>query len=283
MNIEQLKENSLNESVTSADIAQTDEIISSIIEQKQLDSLAYQICDVQTIHGPTGAQFSLQYNDGKVILLRNNVQVEDDAVQNTGFTLETIQDIQSQYGKNAIDFIGKTFSAISSTEENKKLISKIQALAVGDDTITLSAPNNAETMVFEISQKVSEEVMAMNSKTYRTMDSFVILPIKGAASFLAVGSYFNDTNNASGLFVGKKGRTQYYVNPILGDDNVYIGLNGKLPGNSSLIFSPYQHTLITAQDPDTGNTNVFNVNRYAITENSLSTAGNEMLRKFSLV
>jgi hypothetical protein len=99
---------------------------------------------------------------------------------------------------------------------------------------------------------------------------------------MALGAYFGDSTNESGLFIGAKGRTKYYMNPIPGATDVYVGLNGKIPGNSSLIFSPYLHQLLQATDPDTGNTNVFNINRYAIAVNSLSTTGNEMVRKFTL-
>jgi hypothetical protein len=143
MNIEQYKINSLNE-VVATDIADADEIISAIIGQKQLDSLAYQICDVQTIHGPTGGHYSIQYQPGtnKVVVLRNNVTVEDDALQNTGFTLESIQDIQNEFGKNAIDFIGRTFGGIASGAENVKVIAKLAAVAAGTSTLILSAPTN---------------------------------------------------------------------------------------------------------------------------------------------
>ena len=286
MTIEQYKSNSLkalSEGVIASDIADTDEIISAIVDQKQVDSLAYQICDVQTIHGPTGANFSVQY-DTKAKVIRNNVQVEDDAIQDTGFTLEVIQDMQRTYGKDAIQFIGKTFGGMAARKENDKLISKLADTAYDSGSLTLSDGANAETIAFEISQKVAEEILTINEINYKTLDSFVVLPKKGAAAFLALGSYFSDEQNESGLFIGKKGRIKYYINPVIGDDNVYIGLNSKLPGNSSLIFSPYQHTLITAQDADSGETKVFNVNRYAITENSLSSekTDDKMVRKFSL-
>ena len=62
-----LKENSINEAVVAADIADTDEIVSGIIDAKALDSLAYQICDVQPLHGPTGAVFALVYTDNAEI------------------------------------------------------------------------------------------------------------------------------------------------------------------------------------------------------------------------
>lgn len=281
--LEMLKKNSmLAEGVEATDIADTDEIVSTIIDQKWLDSLAYQICDVQPIHGPTGAVFAVKYDGAKSIVQRNNVVVEDDAVINTGFTLEAIQDMQAQFGKIAINFIAKAFSGVTSNAENTKLLAKLAAVAADQGTLTLTTPANAESNVFEISQKVAESIIAINSVNYRSYDAFVVLPANAAAAFLALGSYFSDTDDEAGLFIGKKGRIKYYINPEPAATVAFVGINSKTPGNSSLIFSPYQHTMMSATDPDTGSTNVYNVNRYAITENALSDVGNEMVHSFTV-
>jgi hypothetical protein len=285
MNLNYYKQQSIDEGIVAGDIAYTDEIISSVIDQKQIDSLSYQICELFPIHGPTGAHFSTQYDkvNNKTKLVRTEITVEDDAVIDTGFTLESIQDMQSQFGKDSTDFISKAFAGLSAINENDKLISKIDTWAFDDtNDLVLSNPTNAETNVFELSQKVGECIIKMNSKNYRTFDAFVILPHKLAASVLSIGSYFNDDINKTGLYMGKSGRIKYYVNPDATSTEVYVGLNGKIPGSSSIIFSPYQHSLLTAVSPDSGNENIFNVNRYAITLNSLSTVGNEMLIKFTV-
>lgn len=380
-----LKKNSiaLEEGITSADIADSDEIVSAIISQKYIDSLAYQICDVQPIHGPTGSTFAVKYGGAitavkqlntitvgsvldstlytvtingtafdytsgvgateaqivtglvtainlgaepvtavdnttnltieadvagtpftiavtanltntettanvvakvtRTIVDKNNVSVENDAITNTGFTLEAIQDMQNEFGKDAIDFIGRAFSGVSASAENTKLIAKMNAIAKDKGTLTLSAPANAETVFFEVAQKVSESIIEINSKHYRSMDAFVVLPLKAASAVMGLGVYFNDSiDNEAGLFLGKIRRTKYYINPDPTSTTAYVGINGTAPGTSSLIFSPYQHALMTAVDPDTGNTNVFNVNRYAITENAMSEVDDEMLHKFTV-
>ena len=378
-----IKANSLNEEITVGDIADTDEIVSAIIDQKQLDSLALQICDIQPMHGPTGAAFAVMYTphaeivaqaqvdtvvptvlnstlytvtingtifdytsdidatateivgglvtaitgvgvtgtnvgdeliltadvagtpftvstsaelsastttpnivgapaETKTVVKRTSITVEDDAAIDTGFTLESIQDMQAQFGKSAIGFISKTFGGLSSQSENVKLISKLSGWAVASTALTLSNAASSESNVMEISQKVAELIVKMNGKNYRTLDSFVILPQVGAASFLALSSYFTDTQTESGLFIGKTGRIKYYLNPDPTSVTVYVGLNSQIPGNSSVIFSPYKHAVISATDPDSGQTNLFNINRYAMTLNPLSETDNEMLYKFDI-
>jgi len=279
-----IKTNSLNESVLAGDIADTDEIVSGIIEQKQIDSLAYQICDVQPIHGPTGAIFALMYDkiNKKSIVKKSNVTVEDSPLLDTGYTLESIKDIQSQFGKNMNDFITKSFSGVSASSENDNLLTKIDTWSKDDGTLTLSSPGNAETTVFETSQRVAENVLKLNSKNYRTLDAYAILPQSVAASFLALSSYFTDEASESGLFVGKTTRIKYYVNPDPLADTVYVGLKSKIPGQSSIILSPYQYSIIKAQNADTGEMNMFTINRYAMTLSPLSETDNEMLRKFTI-
>ncbi len=277
-----LTENStIHESI---DMAQTDEIVSAVAVQKYKDSLAYQICDVQPIHGPTGAVFALKWDGTKTFLKRNNVTVEDDAVYNTGFTLEAIQDIQAQFGKNAVDFVSRVFAGISNTNENTKLLQKMDAIAKNTGVLTLTDAGNAETTFFEVAKRVSESILGINTTaTYRSMDAFVVLPISVASALLGLGVYFNaDEDKEAGLFLGRVRRTKYYVNPDVNSTTCYVGVNPQTPGGSSLVFSPYQHTIMSAVDPDTAQVNLFVVNRYAITQNANDTVGNEMLHKFDI-
>lgn len=286
--LEILKANSINEGIEASDIADTDEIVFKIIEQKYLESLAYQIAEVAPIGGPTGAVYSIQYNTAlnKVEVIKNNVQVEDDAVENTGFTLEAIQDLQAKSQIKSSTFIAKAFAGVSAFNENTKLLAKLDAWAVtdtSDDTgvLTLTDKGNSESIVFEVGQRVAENIIAINSKNYRGLTGFAVLPHSVAAAFLASGSYLID-GSENGLYVGKIGKIKYYINPDPTSVTVYVGIKSPEVGNSSIVMSPYQHQILTAVDPDSGETNVFNVNRYAMTENSLSTPGNEMLRKFTI-
>lgn len=281
MNIEFLKETSvkITDLSESIDVADTDEIVNAIIESKQYSSLAYQICEVSPIHGPTGATFALVFIGGKFKLLRGDVIVEDDAVESTGFTVEVMQDLYSQFGKSANDFIAKSFGGVSNMNENKKLISKMSAFAATATDLLISDPANAETSMFEIQQKVAQIVLRINSDSFKSLDSFVVLPLKAAASMLAISNRLPENQKERGLYLGSNSRTKFYLNPDPLSDEVFVGINSDVPGQSSLIMSPYHHAIKTAVNPETGENAVFNFNRYAITESKLSQT-QKMLYKF---
>jgi len=290
MNIDFLKEQSklITEEIN---VANTDDIINAVIEQKQYNSLAYQIAEVSPIYGPTAATFALVYIDDpafpgkkKIALLRGEVQVEDDPIEDTGFTVEAVQDLQSQFGKSANEFIGKSFGGVSAVNENKKLIQKMSTFATASPNLVLSDPSNAETATFEIQQKVAEIVLLINQNSFKSLDSFVILTPKAAASMLAISNRLPNNQDERGLFLGANSRTKFYLNPDVTSTECFVGIHSEIPGQSSLIMSPYHHALKTATDPETGQEKIFNFNRYAITESKLSTStpADKMLYKFSI-
>jgi len=286
MNIDYLKENSvtmsnLSEAIQSVDIAQTDEIVNAVIETKQYESLAYQICEVSPIHGPTGATFALVYRDHKFQLLRGEVVVEEDPMEETGFTKEALEDLYSQFGKSATDFIARSFGGVSNMNENRKLIAKMSGFAGIEEDLYLSDPKNAETSMFEIQQKVAQIVIRINTESFKSLDSFVVMPLKQAASMLAISNRLPENKKEKGLYLGSNSRTKFYLNPDVTSDEIFVGIYSTIPGQSSLIMSPYFHTIKVAIDPRTGNENVFNFNRYAITESKLSQT-QKMLYKFKI-
>jgi len=284
MNIDYLKENSIKLSnlSESIEVADTDEIVNTVIERKQHSSLAYQICEVSPIHGPTGATFALAYIGGKFKLLRGEVVVEDDALENTGFTVEAMQDLQSQFGKSANAFIGRAFGGVSNTKENIKLLEKMDLFASLSTDLVLTDSGNAETSIFEIQQKVAEIVLLINSQSFKSLDSFVVLPLKAAASMLAVSNRLPDNQKERGLYLGSNSRTKFYLNPDMTSTTAYVGINSEVPGQSSMIISPYHHAIKTGVNPETGENTVFNFNRYAITESRLSVL-EKMIYKFEIV
>lgn len=291
MNLEYLKEHSieltkqLNEEI---DIANTDEIVGNIIEMKFYNSLAYQICELAPIHGPTGHNYALIYDkdNHKLILTSDNVIVQDDDLEKTGITLEAMQDMYNTFGKSASKFLAKAFAGISAQNENNTLLSTLSTLSTAVSDLTLTTSSNAESMTFEIEQKVSELIININGSSYKSLDGFVVVPKKGAAAVMnilnSVVSQFNNNGNSGGLYLGNSGRTKYYLNPDLTSTECYVGINSEIPGMSSLIISPYQHSIIGVKSPDTGNINMFNVNRYAITESAMSKQ-EKMLYKFNIL
>jgi len=291
MDIDFLKENSKKIIAEDIQIDDTDEIVNTVIEQKYYNSLAYQVCEVAPVHGPTAATFALAYVDDpafpgkkKIKLFRNEVVVDEDPIEDTGFTTETLQDLQRQYGKSIIKYIGKVFGGISSANENIKLISKLDTMCTATPALTLTDPGNAETSTFEIQQRAAELIMKINSHSFKSLDSFVILPTKAAASVLAISNRVIENETERGLFLGSNSRTKFYLNPDNTSSTAYVGIKSDIPGQSSLIMSPYFHTIKTAVNPENGQNAVFNFNSYAITESALSTSDplEKMLYKFDI-
>lgn len=278
MNLEYLKENSIR-LTENIEVADTDEIVSAVIEQKQYTSLMYQICDVSPIHGPTGGVFALVYENGKVKLRRNEVAVEDDALEDTGFTLEALQDLQRTFGKNMVSFVAKAFAGVSARKENTKLIAKLDEWAIATPDLMLSSPENAETNVFELYQRTASLIIKINQSNFKSLDGFVVVPKIVAASIMAMSNRTNTDDVESGLFLGSNGRIKFYLNPDFNSTTCYVGIKSGIPGQSSLVASPYQHSLVQATDPETGEQKIFNINRYAITKSAL---GNDMLFKFNM-
>ncbi len=281
MDLDYLKEksNSLNEAI---DVGMpVDEIINAVIEQKQYSSLAYQIAEVAPIHGPTAATFALVFEGGKVKLKRGEVTVESDALEDTEFTVEALQDLFRQYGKSMVGYIGKVFAGISSLNENRKLIAKLSSFATASPDLVLTDAGNAETAIFEIQQRVAELVLEINSSSFKSLDSFVILPKKVAASMLAVSNRLPENKREYGLFIGSNSRTDFYLNPDVNSTECFVGIKSTIPGQSSVIFSPYVHQLQVVTNPKDGQQKIFNYNRYAITESKLSEY-QSMLYKFEI-
>jgi len=284
MDLSTYKENSINamKSLNEAiDVANTDEIIGSIVEQKMIASLAYQIAEVSPVHGPTAANFALVFQDNKVKLLRGEIGIVNNDPEDTGLTLEAVQDLINQFGKDAYQYIGNIFGGISAENENTSLLSLMDSSATAGTNITLSDPKNAETILFEAQQEIAESVIKINSKYYRSLDGFAVVPLKVAGAVIASPNIYVDSENTAGLYLGKNNKIKYYLNPDITSNTCYVGINSTLKGNSSIIMSPYQHTVITASDYETSNVKVFNVNRYAMTYSEMASI-DPMLYKFEI-
>jgi len=272
----------------SPDIATTDENLSieNMYYQAALPSLGRQIFSVIKMNGPTAGLFNTRQKVGTndFELVRANVSVYPSVSQPTGITAEAIQDIKAQYGIEANDIIGKLLRGISNTGENSNTLTFLNANSPAiqiADNITLTS--NAETNLFNISQRVQEKVLLINSKGLRSYEAFAVVPYKAAASIMALGKYVADTDNTRGLFIAQIGQTRYYVNPDPLSTTAYVGIKDlRNPTKSSAVFSPYRANIIEAVDSLTGNTMYHIFNRYAITLSPLSVLGDEMLHKFTI-
>jgi len=270
-------------------IATTDEnlSVSGMFQQTLLPSLGRQIFPVIDMYGPTAALFNLRKKDvsDDFELVRNNVEVYPSKSIPTNITQEVVQDIKAQYGKNANTIIGKLLRGVSNQKENDNTLAFLATNSKGGPNLTLTDAANSRTTMFEITQRVHELVLYMNSPTSRTYHAFCVLPYTNAASIATFKGYGGaDDEDADGLFIGTIGLTKFFLNPDATATDAYVGLlNEQEPSKSSALFSPYAEDIIEVVNFDTGNISYHIFNRYAITLSPLSVANNEMLHSFTII
>jgi hypothetical protein len=276
--------NKVFEATIGTDIATTDANlnINEIYQQTRIDSLARQVCAISPISGPTGGLFVIKRNPGgDFFLTRNEVEVIQTTPIKTGITQETIQNIQSMYGMEANNIIGRLLRGSANMDENAKFLNFLDLKSFLLSPLTVSSTANVETIAFEILGKITPEVLLMNTDGFISFESWVILPYKFAAAFAALNQYIGSNElDENELFAAKIGLTKFFINPNALSNKVYFGLYSEDPSKASVVFSPYTDDVIIAQDYDTGNT-VYNIfNRYAITENPLTFGSQSLVKSF---
>ena len=279
----------LNEDLaTPADpnIEMTDQNLSvdSIFQQTNIPSLAREICAVAELKGPTGAIFNIIRKDASSVeLIRKEVEVFPSELQKTYITREAVQDLKSQFGKDAESIIGNLFRGLSNDLENEKLLSVLSANSKDYGGLQLTDSLNASTNAYEILQRTHEIVLKMNQKYQRSYDAFCVLPASVMGSLMGLSQYLNHNGaDTKGLFITQINKTKFYLNPDSTDLYAYVGLKDENLSKSSLIFSPYQNQILDSIDSDNGNINYFLANRFAITVSALHKLNEEMLYKFKV-
>ena len=279
----------LNEDLTLAgdpNIAQTDQNLSidGIFQQTNMPSLAREICSVAELTGPSGALFNIiRKDDSSITLIRKEVEVFPSEILKTSITREAIQDLKSQFGKDADSIIGTLFRGLSNDVENEKLLTVLSANSKDYGDLQLSDSLNASTTAFELTQRIHEIVLKINQKYQRSYEAFCILPAISMSSFMGLGSYLGSVKDSKGLFITQIGKTKFYLNPDSTDLFAYVGLHDDNLSKSSLVLSPYQNQILDAVNPDSGDIHYFLVNRFAITVSALHELNNEMLYKFKVL
>jgi len=313
-NLTQIKENSgisggsLTEASSSGDIATTQDFISALIDEKYNDSLAYNIAEVQVLGSSWGSVYAnTRTTDNDFNVVRTDIYTKLFKIK-TGFTAEVWQDMINMFKSKAINQAGKILSGLSSQDENLQLIQKLDQDSTIGSSINISTTNSTENITGLISAHVAESVLLMNRNTFKTLEAFCVVPLEWAAKFLGVANFVTSNeeskNKRNSLFVGRIGKTDFYVNPFSNAANeysddynqdytidkgsknyCYVGLKSKVPGESSLIFAPYQYELQTVTDPDTLDRSLFLYNRYGLIVNPQHDRVNEksMLYKFEII
>lgn len=269
-------------------IAQNDQNLSvdAIFQQTNIQSLARQVCSTATLNGPGGALFNIvKKNANDIKLVRKEVEVFPSEILKTNITREAIQDLRSQFSKEADVIISTLFRGLSNELENEELLQLLNTECKDYGDLQLTDSLNAELNLFETTQRVHEIVLKMNQKYQRTFDAFAIIPATALGGIMGLSQYAGAIKKEErGLFITQIGSTKFYLNPDVSDLNAYVGLkDDDNLSKSSLVFSPYQNQILDVTDPESGDTHYFLVNRFAITSSPLHELDNELLYKFKVL
>ena len=206
--------NNIREGTDQSDIAGTENILFDLIKENYNTSLAYHIAEVIPMNTPQETIY-LSYRDSE----SNNFKVQKAEIQTkintltTGFTQEVFQDMNNMFNKSAKNSAGKVLSGVSSREENDRLLKTLNLESIISPSLTIQDSSNLESILLQLSKKVSELVIQMNVNSYKTLDSFCILDQSWAAAVLGSFDFMTEGNEKS-LFVGRVGRTYYYIFPF---------------------------------------------------------------------
>lgn len=279
----------LNEDKWASNIATTDENLSinGLYQQASLPSLGRVIFTVTPIHGPTAALFNVKTkaDNSGIEIVRNEVEVFESPAKRTTITSESLQDIIKQYGEDGLKMVAKYLRGIANQEENQRTIQFLKDHAVSGGSLTLTDPKIPDACWREISMKIQDCVLQMNSKNRRTYNAFVVMPYRFGASMMSLFADMKNSDYADieTLFIGSSGLTDWFVNPDSTDTNIYVGLMDKQGiGNGCAVFSPYTDEIMKTFDYQTGQSGYFIYNRYAITISPLHTDDNPLLMYFTV-
>ena len=223
-------------------------------------------------------------NKQKLILKRSNLTSFPSKPIMTELTVEAVRDLEAMYGENtARTYVAKMLRGLCNSYENEKTLEFLEKNAVETPSISLSDSANAETMMFEITQRVQQLALKMNAKTNRTFSAYAVIPYKYVSAIMTSFAYntAKNTSNTDNLLVADFALMKYYVNPDYESETAYVGLrNPENPFCSSAFFGDYGSQLQTIKDPDTANDVIVVYNRFGLTMNPIHSENNPLLYKF---
>ena len=262
--------------------------LGKLYQQTLLPSMARVLFPELKMFGPSGKVFNIRKKEDAtdIELISSLMDVYPSDPIKTNITREALQDIFAMFGIDGVKSLAKMLRASANEQENKKLIEFLQANSHDEGTLNLSDPLNAETQMFEITNKVQGLVLKANSVSKRTFRAYAMLPYEYVAPIMTTTQYTlgvntSDINELKGVQIGL---TKYYMNPIVEDKTCYVGLSDKEIniGASAAFFGDYTNDLIEATHPDTGNLSYFIYNRFGLQVSPLHSDENPMMFKFSI-
>jgi hypothetical protein len=284
---------------TTADIANTEnslnEILLSYYMERGIPSIARDALNITNMVGHTNFFFTIQpkSDDTGIEIVKRGITAQETPVKSVSVTLEALQDMFSVHGLDGIKLIANFLRDKANAEENQTFINFLSSNALVKNPLTFTEPQNSELIHFELSKRIQQYVFEMNMKHQRTFEAFAIVPYItcGAVSGLDyINSIVSDQQHKldntpiiSTYRVAREILTDYYINPDINDDYVYVALRSRLnPACSCGIFGAYQESIRTAVAYETAEQKIFLFNRYGIVLNPAHSQNDPMIIKFKL-
>lgn len=269
-------------------VATSDEIIdfTTLYQQKATPSIARSMLSNSSLSGPTGALFNLRAKtDGSdaIELLRTDVEVYSSEPIKTNITQEALQDILAMYGQQGLEAVATLLQGLACADENDKFLEFLEDNAVDSDESFQLRALNANDSFFELTKRVSEDVIKMNMDGVKTFRAAVLIPYKLAAVIMGFGKGKSLPSTGT-FYVGGVEMIDFYVNPDVESEDIFVVLSDKYDGSKSGgIYSPYQNFIQKVADPDTGEFVYFIYNRFALGVSPLHVEDNPSIMKINYV
>jgi len=261
--------------------------LSELFVQLKMPSLPRQIFSNVNITGATGGLFAARQKDNTndFELVRRNFNLSPSEPIKTGLTLEVIQDMESMYGRDGRDVACNILRSIANDAENRQCIDFLKTNCIDEGNVTYSNGNDSEKRFFQLTQKVHECILRANSKNIRTFEGWCVMPFQDAASISSIIEYMHGTDETDhkSLYIGKIGYIKYYLNPVVTDENTYVGLkDDKMTGRSSAYFGNFSSDILKVIIQESGAHEFYIYNRFGLALSPVHTIDNPMLFKFKL-
>lgn len=269
--------------------------INGIYQEVFVPSLGRQIFKTIKSKSGVGYVYGITMNDDEsgIAVKRELMEVyEDLPVKMTSITSEAIHDIWTQFGEDGLKDIARYLRGFANRQENEKTLEFLANNSASLGTLWLSAYQNAETVFFELAEKINQGILFMNSDYVRSYTAYAVVPWKWASSLMSLDGYLMKIESPEDeairpfeLRIGKTGFVTWYVNPDPEEENtVYVGLTDPQNiGRHCAVFADYQNELVEAIEYHSGTSYYRILNRFGIAKSALHTEEHPMMIKFDVI
>jgi hypothetical protein len=290
--------NKLNEETdgTSIDGA-FDYLVQELIEMTIPKTIASSVCSVQPlIKGPDGKAYGVKRtldpitNEIKIKIASSKVHADYSERFKSDFTTEAIED-SAIHGTPVKDIFIQSSSAESSSYVDSVIIPVLRNLAKPMAPAVLDG--NPETAYYQMLHNIHLALVDINRTTKRGLTGYAILSPTLAGLFAQFNEIYNDSNDVDTskprrdiYFLGSTDQVTYYMDPMAPSDDVIVGYNSEIEGETALVFCPYKFTIYKAIAPEDTNTWYHSLVRFGYLRNPLdngtSNHDSDFLRIFAL-